>query len=56
MPAEPFVFVDRSLGRIMVPRLLRADGISLVEHKARCFCLANGNLRAEAMAELYVAH
>jgi hypothetical protein len=104
MPAEPFVFLDRSLGRIVVPGLLRSAGISLitlaehygmpadedvddttwirdaaaqgwilfmkdeqirrrpaerqalVENNARCFCLANGNLRADAMAGLYVAH
>lgn len=30
MAAEPFVFVDRSLGRIIVPRLLRAAGIALI--------------------------
>lgn len=27
---EPFVFVDRSLGRLALPRLLRAGGIQLV--------------------------
>jgi hypothetical protein len=27
---EPFVFVDRSLGRLQLPRLLRASGIQLV--------------------------
>ena len=100
----PFVFVDRSLGRVQVPRLLRANGVRLVtlsEHYgipadetvqdttwiaesaergwiafmkderirrrpaerdeihrsgARCFCLANGNLKAAAMAERYVAN
>jgi hypothetical protein len=34
----PFVFVDRSLGRIEVPRLLRAGGIDLItlaEHYGR---------------------
>jgi hypothetical protein len=100
----PFVFVDRSLGRIRVPALLRAGGVDLMtlaEHYgvpadesiadttwiaesaqqgwiafmkderirrrpaeraaihaygARCFCLANGNLRSEAMAERYLAN
>jgi hypothetical protein len=28
--ATPFIFVDRSLGRLAVPRLLRAGGIELV--------------------------
>jgi len=34
----PFVFIDRSLGRIQVPRLLRAGGIELItlaEHYGR---------------------
>lgn len=34
-PAVPFVFVDRSLGRLQVPELLRAGGldvITLAEH------------------------
>jgi PIN like domain len=34
----PFVFIDRSLGRVQVPRLLRAAGIELVtlaEHYGR---------------------
>ncbi|MGX7678167.1 PIN-like domain-containing protein [Jatrophihabitans sp. DSM 45814] len=38
MPEEPFVFIDRSLGRIKVPELLRAGGIKLVtlaEHYGR---------------------
>lgn len=30
MTDAPFVFVDRSLGRLQVPRLLRASGIELV--------------------------
>ena len=30
MSARPFVFLDRSLGRIEVPRLLREAGIELV--------------------------
>jgi hypothetical protein len=100
----PFVFVDRSPGRVQVPRLLRASGIRLVtlaEHygqpddedvddvtwitdaaargwilfmkdarirhrpaerraivdsRARCFCLSDGNLVASAMAQRYVAN
>jgi hypothetical protein len=100
--AAPFVFVDRSLGRIEVPRLLRAGGIELVtlaehygrpadetvddptwiteasandwvlfmkdarirrrpaekqaivEGRARCFCLSDGNLPFAAMAERYL--
>ena len=99
----PFVFVDRSLGRIEVPRLLRAGGIELVtlaehygrpadesvddptwitdasergwilfmkdarirrrpaekqaivESRARCFCLSDGNLNFATMAERYLA-
>lgn len=38
MVDPPFVFVDRSLGRIEVPRLLRAGGVELVtlaEHYGR---------------------
>ena len=38
MAEAPFVFVDRSLGRVQVPRLLRAAGIELVtlaEHYGR---------------------
>jgi hypothetical protein len=102
MSEEPFVFVDRSLGRIAVPNALRAAGIELVtlaEHYgipadesvedttwireaasrgwimimkderirrrpaerilinelgARCFCLANANLAAAAMARRYL--
>lgn len=30
MADAPFVFVDRSLGRVKVPTLLRAAGIELV--------------------------
>lgn len=100
----PFVFVDRSLGRLEVPQLLRAGGVDLVtlaEHygmpadetvedttwivdsarrgwvafmkderirrrpaerealhrsAARCFCMANGNLKSAAMAERYLAN
>jgi hypothetical protein len=100
----PFVFVDRSLGRIEVPRLLRAGGIELVtlaehygrpadesiedttwitdaaangwvlfmkdarirrrpaerqaivESRARCFCLSDGNLPFAVMAERYLAN
>src|SRR5664280_194712 len=98
----PFVVVDRSLGRLQVPRLLRVGGVQLVtlaEHygspadeqvedttwiaesaprgwiafmkderirrrpaeraviyrySARCFCLANANLKATEMAESYL--
>lgn len=104
MPAAPFVFVDRSLGRIEVPRLLRAGGIELVtlaehygrpadeavedptwiteasaqgwvlfmkdarirrrpaeqqailESRARCFCLSDGNLPFAAMADRYLTN
>lgn len=104
MSAAPFVFVDRSLGRIEVPRLLRAGGIELVtlaehygrpadeavedprwiadasaqgwvlfmkdarirrrpaekqaivESRARCFCLSDGNLSFAAMAERYMVN
>lgn len=100
----PFVFVDRSLGRLEVPELLRAAGVELItlaEHygmpadetvedttwikesaergwiafmkderirrrpaerealhrsAARCFCMANGNLKSAAMAERYLAN
>jgi hypothetical protein len=100
----PFVVVDRSLGRLQVPRLLRVGGVQLVtlaEHygipadeqvedstwiaesasrgwiafmkderirrrpaeravihrySARCFCLANANLKATEMAECYLAN
>lgn len=30
MAALPFVFIDRSLGRLQVPRLLRAAGVELI--------------------------
>jgi PIN domain-containing protein len=100
----PFVFVDRSLGRIQVPRLLRAGGIELItlaEHycqprdeeiddptwiaeasargwilfmkdqrirrrpaerqaiidtRARCFCLSDGNLGFTDMARRYLTN
>lgn len=100
----PFVFVDRSLGRLRVPQLLRAGGVELVtlaEHygipadetiedttwiidsarqgwvafmkderirrrpaerealhrsAARCFCMANGNLKSAEMAGRYLAN
>jgi len=100
----PFVFVDRSLGRLEVPELLRAGGVELVtlaEHygmpadesiddttwikesaergwiafmkderirrrpaerealqrsAARCFCMANGNLKSPVMAERYLTN
>ena len=102
MNDQPFVFVDRSLGRIEVPRLLRAAGLQLItlaEHygipqdetvddirwiteasqqewilfmkdarirrrpaerqaiemsRARCFCLADGNLSSVGMAQRYL--
>ena len=98
----PLVFLDRSLGRIEVPRLLRAGGVELVtlaehygvpadeavedilwitesaqrgwiafmkderirrrpaeiqavrQHGARCFYIANGNLRSAEMATRYL--
>jgi len=98
----PLVFVDRSLGRIQVPALLRAGGVELITlaeqygvpadetvqdtawiaesaecgwvafmkderirrrpaereaiHRtgARCFCLANANLRSGEMARRYL--
>lgn len=98
----PLVFVDRSLGRVKVPALLRAGGVALVtlsehygvpadeavedttwiaesaqrgwvafmkdarirrrpaeqeairHHGARCFCLANANLRSQEMAQRYL--
>lgn len=98
----PLVFIDRSLGRLEVPALLRAGGVHLVtlaEHYgmpadqdvddvtwigesarrgwiafmkderirrrpgeretlhaygARCFCMANGNLRSADMATRYL--
>jgi len=101
VPESWAVFVDRSLGRLKVPELLRAGGVELVtlaEHygrpkdekvndttwiadasalgwvtfmkderirrrpaeraaihasKAKCFCLANGNLPADEMAKRY---
>jgi hypothetical protein len=100
----PFVFVDRSLGRIQVPRLLRAGGLQLItlaEHygqprdenvddptwitdasergwilfmkdqrirrrpaerqaivdsRARCFCLSDGNLGFADMARRYLSN
>lgn len=100
----PFVFLDRSLGGIQVPRILRAAGVQLVtlsEHYgvtkgedvqdttwisetaerswiafmkdekirrrpaeraeihrngARCFCIANGNLKAAEMAQRYLVN
>lgn len=65
MLALPMVFLDRSLGRIQVPRLLRAAGIELVTlaerralevSRARCFCLANGYLSGAVMAQRYIAN
>jgi hypothetical protein len=104
MAGAPFVFVDRSLGRIQVPRLLRAGGVGLItlaEHygqprdedvddptwiadasargwilfmkdqrirrrpaerqaiidsRARCFCLSDGNLGFADMARRYLAN
>jgi hypothetical protein len=104
MARLPFVFLDRSLGRIQVPHLLRAAGVELItlaEHygipadenvedtiwirdsaergwisfmkdfaikrrpaetdairdsRARCFCLANANMKAAAMAERYITN
>ena len=103
MGSPPFVFVDRSLGRVQVPRLLREVGIELVtlaehygrpaderiddptwiteasaegwilfmkdarirrrpaekqaiiESRAKCFCLSDGNLAFDAMARRYIA-
>src|SRR5665811_2153511 len=98
----PFVFVDRSPGRLQMPRLLRVGGVRLVtlaehygspadeqvedttwiaesasrgwiafmkddrirpaeramiyQYSARCFCLANANLKATEMAECYLAN
>ena len=104
MAAAPFVFVDRSLGRVKVPTLLRAAGIELVtlaehygrpddervddptwiadasargwvlfmkdarirrrpaekqaivDNRARCFCMSDGNLGFEGMASRYLAN
>ncbi|WP_285619135.1 hypothetical protein [Kineosporia sp. NBRC 101677] len=101
-PRLPHVFVDRSLGRILVPQLLREAGVQLTtlaeyygipqdegvedvtwiaeaaqqgwilfmeddrirrrpaeramihQHQARCFCLANANLRSSEMAQCYL--
>ncbi|MDQ2726040.1 MAG: hypothetical protein M3Y36_11180 [Actinomycetota bacterium] len=59
----PDLFVDRSLGRLVVPDLLRAAGLRLTTlaergaveaHGVRCFYLARADLTGSAMAELYL--
>jgi hypothetical protein len=63
----PELFLDRSLGRIQVPRLLRAAGLRferirrrpaekamLMLAAVRCFVITRGDLRAEHMARRFL--